>query len=135
MTTELFYVVLTAVLTGCLWVPYVTGLVLTRGPLRADDYVTAPTGPLPDWVNRANRAHQNAVENFAPFAAVVIIAHALGISTSVTAGAAAAYFWLRLAHAVAHLSGFKHLAARTVIFTLGWIAFLVLAIEVLRKAA
>lgn len=132
MKTELFYLVLTALLTGVLWIPVVIGYVVSRGPLKPYDYVVAPTTPLPDWVNRANRAHMNAVENFAPFAAVVLIAHAVGVSTSVTAISAAVYFYARAAHAVAHISGFSHFMARTVLFTIAWLAFVTFAVELLR---
>jgi uncharacterized MAPEG superfamily protein len=85
-------------------------------------------------VNRANRAHLNAVENLAPFAAVVLIAHAVGVSTPVTAGAAAVYFYARAAHAVIHISGFSLFMARTVAFTVAWIAFMAFAVELLRQA-
>jgi uncharacterized MAPEG superfamily protein len=130
--TELVYLVLTAVLTGVLWIPVVIGYVTSRGALKPADYVTAPTSPLPDWVNRANRAHQNAVENFAPFAAVVLVAHALGIGSAVTEACAAVYFWARVAHAVVHISGFNMARARTLIFTVAWGAFVVFAGVVLR---
>ena len=132
MTTELFYLLLTAVLTGVLWIPVVTGYVLSRGPLKPSDYKVAPTSSLPDWVNRANRAHINAVENFATFAAVVLIAHAVGVSTSITEISAAVYFYARAAHAVIHISGFSLFMARTVLFTVAWIAFVTFAIELLR---
>src|SRR5262245_4768318 len=105
MTKELLYLTLTAILTGVLWVPVVVGYVASRGPLKPVDYRTAPTSPLPDWVNRANRAHLNAVESFAPFAAVVLVAHAAGVSTGITQAAAAIYFYARVAHAVVHVSG------------------------------
>jgi uncharacterized MAPEG superfamily protein len=131
--TELFYLTLTALLTGTLWVPVVIGYVRTRGPLRAEDYKVAPTSPLPDWVNRANRAHMNAVESFAPFAAVVLTASACHVSTSVTAVAAMIYFWARVAHAVVHISGFGMFLARTLIFTVGWAAFVAIAVEILRQ--
>jgi len=134
MTTELLYLLLTAMLTGVLWIPVVIGYVKTRGPLKPSDYVIAPTTPLPAWVNRANRAQVNAVENLATFAPVVLIAHAAGISTSVTVAAAAVYFYARLAHAVVHITGFSLFRARTLLFTVAWIAFLTFAIEVLRKA-
>ncbi len=133
MTTELYYLLFAAILTGVLWIPVVIGYVVSRGNLKPADYVTAPTSLLPDWVNRANRAHLNAVENFAQFAAVVLIAHALGVSTPVTAAAAAVYFWARAAHAVIHISGFSLFMARTVVFTVGWIAFMTFAIELLRQ--
>ena len=132
MTTELFYLLLTAILTGVLWIPVVIGYVLSRGPLKPSDYKVASTSPLPDWVNRANRAHINAVENFTTFATVVLIAHAVGVSTSITAISAAVYFYARAAHAVIHICGFSLFRTRTVLFTVAWIAFITFAIELLR---
>lgn len=133
MTTELFYLLLTAILTGVLWIPVVIGYVLTRGPLKPSDYKVAPTSPLPDWVNRANRAQINAVENFATFAPVVLIAHVVEVSTSITVISAAVYFYARAAHAVIHISGFSLFMARTVLFTVAWVAFVTFAIELLRQ--
>jgi uncharacterized MAPEG superfamily protein len=133
MTTELYYLLFTVILTGILWIPVVIGYVTTRGPLKPSDYKVASTAPLPAWVNRANRAHVNAVENLATFAPVVLIAHAAGVSTGVTVAAAAVYFYARTAHAVVHISGFSQFSARTVLFTIGWIAFLTFAIELLRQ--
>ena len=135
MTAELFYLLLTAMLTGVLWIPVVTGYVLSRGPLKPSDYKIASTSPLPHWVNRANRAHMNAVENLVIFAAVVLVAHAAGVSTAVTQIAAAVYFYARAAHAVVHITGFSLFMARTMLFTVGWIAFAAIAIEVLRHSA
>ena len=117
MTTELMYLLLAAILTGVLWIPVVIGYVTSRGPLKPADYKVAPSGPLPAWVNRANRAHVNAVENLVPFAAVVLIANAAHISTGVMANAAAVYFFARLAHAVVHITGFSLFRARTILFT------------------
>ena len=134
MTTELTYLLLTALLTGVLWIPVVIGKVLARGPLQPADYKVDRTTPLPDWVNRANRAQLNAVENFAPFAAVVLIAHLAKVSTPVTVACVAVYFYARLAHAVVHITGFSLFMARTILFTVAWLAFVVYAIELLRKA-
>ena len=132
MKTELFYLLLSAILTGLLWIPVVIGYVSARGPLKPKDYKSAPTAPLPDWVNRANRAHLNAVENLAPFAAVVLIAQAIGFSSALTGICAAVFFYARLAHALFHLSGVTLLMARTVAFTIGWVAFIVFAVALLR---
>jgi len=134
MKTELLYLLLTAILTGVLWIPVVLGYTSSRGIPTPSDYKTAPTSALPDWVNRANRAHLNAVENLAPFAVVVLIAQATGVSSSVTQICAAVYFYARLAHAVIHLGGFGRFMARTVAFTVAWIAFLVYALVVLQRA-
>lgn len=133
MKIELFYLLLTAILTGVLWIPVVIGYVASRGVLTDEAYRVAPTSPLPAWVDRANRAHVNAVENFAPFAAVVLIAHVAGISTPVTVACAAIYFLARLAHAVVHISGIGLLKARTILFTVAWIAFITYALVVLSR--
>jgi uncharacterized MAPEG superfamily protein len=132
MKTELFYLLLTAILTGVLWIPVVIGYVSSRGLPTTSDYEVAPTSPLPAWVNRANRAHLNAVENIGPFAAVVLIAQTTGVSSPVTATCAAVYFYARLAHALIHISGVGLLKARTVAFTVAWIAFVWYALVVLR---
>ena len=89
--------------------------------------------PIARWADRANRAHINAVENLAIFAPVVLIAHAVGVSTSVTEICAAVYFYARAAHAVVHITGFSLVMARTVLFTVAWVAFVVFAIELLRQ--
>lgn len=134
MTSELRYLLLTSILTGCLWIPVIIGRVASRGALQRVDYTIAPSSPLPHWVNRANRAHINAVESLTPFAAVVLIAQAASVSSAVCAAAAAVFFFARLVHAVLHISGFSWFRARTVVFSIGWIAFMVFAIEVLRRA-
>lgn len=133
MKIELFYLLLCAILTGVLWIPVVLGYTSVRGLPKPADYKTAPTSALPAWVNRANRAHLNAVENFAQFAAVVLIAHAIGLSNPVTQACAAVYFYARLAHAAIHLSGFSLFRARTVAFTVAWIAFITYALTVLLR--
>ncbi|MEO8655561.1 MAG: MAPEG family protein [Ramlibacter sp.] len=133
MKTELFYLLLTAILTGVLWIPVVIGYVISHRPLTPATYKTASTMPLPDWVNRASRAHLNAVENFAQFAAVVLIAQVIGVSTPTTATCAAVYFYARAAHAVVHISGFGRFFARTLLFTVGWIAFITYAVVVLMR--
>ena len=133
MKTELFYLLLVALLTGVLWIPVVIGYALSRGAPKPADYKVAPTSPLPHWVNRANRAHINAVENIAPFAAVVLLANSVGVSTPVTAISAAVYFYARAAHALIHISGFGLFKARTVAFTVAWVAFMTFAVELLRQ--
>jgi uncharacterized MAPEG superfamily protein len=134
MKTELFYLLLTAIFTGVLWIPVVLGYVTSRGLPTPSEYKVAPTTPLPDWVNRANRAHLNAVENIAPFAAVVLIANAMGVSTAVTVNCAIIYFYARVAHAVIQISGFGLFMARTLAFTVGWLAFMTYAVIVLQRA-
>ena len=133
ITKELFYLALTALLNTLLWVPVVIGYVRNRGLLKPSDYVKAPESVLPDWVNRANRAHMNAVENLSPIAAIVLTSAVISYSTGLTQILAATYFWGRLVHAVVHISGFNKFRARTVIFGIANTACVVYAMLVIMK--
>src|ERR1700704_994210 len=120
MSTDLKYLALTAILTASLWIPYVVAQVSTNGPLKPQNYLDPTQRPLPLWGKRADRAYINAVETFAPFAALVIVAHLAGKSNAMTAFWAMSYFWLRLAHAVVYLLGIPYV--RTLVFTLGFVS-------------
>ncbi len=120
MSTDLRYLAFTAILTASLWIPFVVAQVKTNGPLKPENYVDPTPRPLPDWGKRADRTYINAVETFAPFAALVIVAHLAGKADTMTAFWAACYFWIRLAHAVVYLLGIPLI--RTVLFTLGYVA-------------
>ena len=120
MTTDLTYLAYTALLTGSLWIPYVISQVVTNGFLTPANYVDPTPRPLPVWGKRADRALMNAVEVFAPFAALVLIAQVAGKASETTAWWSMFFFWARLAHAVVYLAGVPYI--RTVTFTLGWVA-------------
>ena len=120
MTTDLRYLAFTAFLTASLWIPYIVAQVMTNGALRPANYVDPTARPLPSWGRRADRTHLNAVESFAPFAALVLVAHVTGKADAMTAFWSAAFFWLRLTHAVVYLLGLPYI--RTIVFTLGWVA-------------
>ena len=85
MTIDLRYLVYTAMLTAALWIPYIVCQVKTNGPLEPKNYVDPTARPVPPWGQRAHRAYLNAVEVFAPFAALVIVAQLAGKANSVTA--------------------------------------------------
>jgi uncharacterized MAPEG superfamily protein len=120
MTTDLKYLAFTAFLTAALWIPYVIAQVTTNGPLAPPNYVDPTPRPVPPWGKRADRAYLNAVECFAPFAALVIIAHVVGKANAMTAFWAMCFFWLRLVHAVVYLLGIPYV--RTLVFTLGFVS-------------
>lgn len=120
MTTDLWYLAYTAILTAALWIPYVISQVVTNGFLARQNYVDPTSRPLPLWGRRADRAYLNAVECFAPFAALVTIAHITGKANAMTAFWATSFFWLRLAHAVVYLLAIPY--ARTLVFTLGFVS-------------
>src|SRR6202021_2113670 len=104
MSTDLKYLALTAILTASLGIPYIIAQVRTNGPLTPPNYSDPTPRALPPWGKRADRAYMNAVETFAPFAALVIVAHLAG-KAEATAFWAVSYFWMRLAHPVVYLLG------------------------------
>jgi uncharacterized MAPEG superfamily protein len=120
MTTDLRYLAYTAMLTAALWIPYIVAQVTTNGFLKPPNYVDPAPRPVPLWGKRAERAYLNAIECFAPFAALVIVANLAGKADAMTAFWAMAFFWLRLAHAVVYWLGIPYI--RTVLFNLAFIA-------------
>ncbi len=120
MSVELRFLAYTAFLTAALWIPYIVAQVQTNGFLAPANYVDPTPRKVPLWGDRANRTHLNAVENFAPFAALVLIAHVTGKENAMTAFWAISFFWLRVIHAVVYLAGMPFI--RTVAFTLGFVA-------------
>ena len=130
MSIELRYLAFTALLTAALWIPYIVAQVRTNGFLSGENYVDPTPRPVPLLGQRANRAHLNAVETFAPFAALVLVAHVAGRADAMTAFWAASFFWLRLAHAVVYLLAVPYV--RTLIFTLGFVAEIGIFWEVIK---
>ena len=57
------------------------------------------------WVGRAHRAHRNMLENLVLFAALVLSAHALGLSNTMTVLGAQLFLWGRVAYAVLYIAG------------------------------
>jgi uncharacterized MAPEG superfamily protein len=100
MTTELFYLTLTTLLTGVLWLPYILNRIAVRGLGEAMGYPDSPK-PQSPWAQRLMKAHANAVENLVIFGVLVLVANSLAINTEATAIASMVYFWMRLAHALA----------------------------------
>jgi len=120
MTTDLKYLAFTAMLTAALWIPYIVCQVVTNGFLSAENYVDPTARPVPLWGKRADRTYINAVEVFAPFAALVIVAHLTGKADAMTAFWAQCFFWLRVVHAIVYLAAIPYI--RTLIFTLGFVS-------------
>lgn len=130
MTTELFWLTLSALMAGSLWIPYIIGV--TSEP-EQDNTSTTPQDrkALRPWVQRADRAHMNMLETLMPFGLVLIIAHLAGISTTTTVWASIAFFVLRVAHAAWMLSGMTVVPTRPIIFTASWLCTIVVGVTVL----
>ena len=111
-----------------LWIPYILSEIQVRGIARAVGYPTGFYDDLPDWAQRTQRAHMNMLENLAPFAALVLLAHLSGQASAATAFGAALFFWAKLVHAIVHIAGISW--ARTLAFAVAWIGNMIIFWEV-----
>jgi uncharacterized MAPEG superfamily protein len=132
MTRELFWLTLTVILTGLLWVPYVLNRIMVRGVSGAMANPSRTDKPQAEWANRLMFAHDNAVENLIVFAPLVLILNAADVSTPTTVLACAVFFWSRLVHLIVYTAGLPVL--RTLAFVVGFAAQAVLAVAILRLA-
>lgn len=126
MSTELLYLTLSAGLTVILWIPYILGRIGSQGMADAMGYPENPPAP-PAWAKRSERVHLNMVENLAPFAVLVLVAHILGVSTELTVLGATLFFWARIAHAVVFTVGIPYL--RTLAFFVSWVGMALIFVE------
>ena len=128
MTRELFWLTLTVIMTGLMWVPYILNRCQVRGLGGAMANPSRTDAPQSEWANRMMFAHDNAVENLVIFAPLVLILNAADYSTKWTVMACAVYFWARLAHLLVYTFGIPVL--RTLTFAVGFLAQAVLALAI-----
>ena len=131
MTRELFWLTLTVILTGVMWIPYVVNRCQIRGLSGAMANPSRNDRPQSEWATRMMFAHDNAVENLVIFATLVLCASALGISGSTIATAAIVYFWARVVHALAYT--FAVPWVRTLAFGVGFFAQMTVAWLILTR--
>jgi len=117
MKTELLYLVFVTTFTAIIWIPYILDRIAVRGLMDAVGYPENPK-PQSPWARRLMAAHANAVENLVVFAALVLAAHAAGVSNSATLLACEVYFWARVAHVLAYT--FAVPWVRTLAFAVGF---------------
>lgn len=106
-----------------------TGTVLTAGLVKGvgnRDDMPALTG----WAGRAQRAHRNMLESLVPFAALVLIAQALGKFNAMTLLGAQLFFWARVAHAAVYLIGIPWV--RTLVWGVSFAGIVIILLELLR---
>jgi uncharacterized MAPEG superfamily protein len=136
MTTELLCLMLTALLASCLWIPYIVGVNTTTFDGQDESFIRPPDHRnMKPWIHRAFRAHQNILEQFLPYAVIVLVGHMLTVSTAITQWCAILFFVSRLLHASGMISGFAKFPLRPTIFTAGWVITLVHAWQVFDHAA
>ncbi|MGZ0190665.1 MAG: MAPEG family protein [Alphaproteobacteria bacterium] len=124
MTPELYYLVAACVLSLVMWIPYILGRIGAWGLVEALGYPKREL-PQPDWAVRMKSAHANLVENLAPFAGLVLVAHVAGLNNEMTALGAAIFFFARVAHAVLYTFGVP--VARTLSFAAGLVGCFMIA--------
>ena len=130
MNTELLYLALVTAFTGILRLPYVLDRIIVRGLMDAVGYPDHPK-PQSPWAQRLMKAHANAVENLVVFATLILLAHALSITSAAIATAAVVYFWARVVHAVSYTLGVPWV--RTLSFAAGFCAQAVVAWQILMR--
>src|SRR5271170_5062094 len=130
MTPELFWLTLTVILTGLLWVVYILNRIAVRGLFGSMANPSRSDKPHAEWANRLMFAHDNAVENLIIFAPLVLILNAIDYSSKWTVLACAVYFWARVAHLIVYTLGLP--VFRTLAFTVGFIAQAVLVLEIFK---
>jgi uncharacterized MAPEG superfamily protein len=126
-TPELYSLTLISIATALMWVPYVLARMTTHGVMRA---IGNPGPGYPSdapWVDRARRAHINAIENLAVFAPLVLVGAIIDVSTKATVLSAQIYVVARLAHYLIYAAGIPVLRTRA--FLVGACATLVIAVS------
>ena len=130
LSPELFWLVLTLLMTALLWLPYVGNRIFELGP-----WATLKVPKLqPDarWAERLMRAHANAIENLVIFAPLVLVIQQTGMSTSSTTTACAIYFFARLVHVIAYVLAVP--VIRTLAFAAGFFCQMTLGLALLNVA-
>ena len=129
MTEELYWLILTTLMTSLFWLPYILNRTAVRGLMGGMANPSANDKPQADWANRAQAAHKNAVENLVLFAPLVLATHILEVGTSLTATMCMLYFVARLVHYVIYTLGIP--VVRTLSFAVGAVAEIILALNLL----
>src|SRR6476620_6139336 len=130
LTPELFWLTLTVIFTGLLWIPYVLNRCQVRGLTGAMANPSRNDKPHAEWATRMMFAHDNAVENLIIFAPLVLILAQIDYSTKWTVYACAIYFWSRVVHLIVYTMGLP--VFRTLAFTVGFVAQAVLVLAIFK---
>ncbi len=130
MTTELYWLVMTTLMTALIFVPYILNRMKEHGVWSALWNPQPDKQPKAQWAERLMRAHANAVENLVVFAPLVLALQIVGVSTTATATASTVYFFVRAAHIVFYTFAVPLL--RTVVFIIGVACQMTLALTLLQ---
>ncbi|MEZ5542096.1 MAG: MAPEG family protein [Pseudomonadota bacterium] len=129
LAPELYWLTLTTLMTGLMWLPYILNRLAEQGPLTALWDPQGETATRVRWADRMMRAHLNAVENLVIFAPLVLALQVAGISSRATVVACMVYFLARLGHYIVFTLGLPVL--RVLTFATGVAAQVTLALALL----
>lgn len=129
MTEELYWLILTILMTSLFWLPYILNRIMVRGLMGGMANPSSGDKPQADWAIRAQAAHKNAIENLVLFAPLVLATHILGVGTPLTATLCMVYFIARLTHYVVYTAGIP--VIRTLAYAASIIAVIMLALNLL----
>ena len=126
---DIYWLVLTVVLTALLWIPQILHSILRAGIKTALLYPDEAATHYADWAVRSKAAHNNAVENLVIFAPLVVLVLLLDAGDELTALTTLVYFLTRIVHYVMHVLAIPLM--RTVAFLIGFACQLILGISIL----
>ncbi len=128
LSIELRLLTYAALICILLWLPYILARVMAWGLPATAGYPDDPA-PLPAWAQRSIRAHANWVENLAPFAALILVAHLGGVSNEMTSLGARLFFWGQIVRTAVHIAGVPWI--RTGAFVISWIGMVLIFLQVI----
>lgn len=107
-----------ALLYQFIWLPYYVAKWVAYGyDHMASNRSQEGLPPLPDWGTRAQRAQQNYVENFPPFAVVVLLLGLVEGFTYYTGVATVLFVVARFSHVVVYTIGLVYI--RSTVYSVG----------------
>ncbi len=120
VATEFGWLAITGVLMLLTSLPYVMDRIATAGFGRAFGNPQDNKIPQSAWAARLKAAHYNCVENMVVFGPVCVAVVVAGLTSEMTAIAAAAFCISRIAYVIIYMLGIPVL--RTLSFLVGWLA-------------
>ena len=129
LSTELYWLTLTLLMTGLMWMPYILNRIIEQGLIFATWDPQGETATKVAWAERMARAHANAVENLVIFAPLVLAVQLTHLNSELTALACMLYFFSRLTHFVVFTFGVPVL--RVITFMVSVVAQLMLTFTLL----
>jgi uncharacterized MAPEG superfamily protein len=119
-TPDMFWLLLTVIMTALLFTPYIVRLLIQHTPWRVIRDSESLLVNEAAWSLRAKRAHYNAVENLVILVPLVLMVQMTGLASPLTAAATEIYFFARLGHFIVYSAGVPFV--RTTLFFVGFFA-------------